>query len=79
MSRENVDAVRRSLEAVPRGEFDAALAAMADDVVWDDSYSPGGGVYRGLAGVRAATRSIFGTGAPGTYDLVVHEYVDAGD
>jgi hypothetical protein len=67
VSRENAESVRRSLEAVPRRDYDAALAPMAEDVVWDDSYTPGGGVHRGLDGVRAATRSFFGTWDPGTY------------
>jgi ketosteroid isomerase-like protein len=79
VSRENAEAVRKSLEAVPRRDFDAALAPMAEDVVWDDSYTQGGGVHRGRHGVRAATRSFFGSWDPGTYDLVVHECVDAGD
>ncbi len=79
MSPENAAAVRRSLEAVLRGDFEAALAPMADDVVWDDSYRPGGGVHQGHDGVRDANGSFFGTWRPGTYSLVVHEYVEAGD
>jgi ketosteroid isomerase-like protein len=79
VSRENAEAVRKSLEAVSRRDFDEAIAPMAEDVVWDDSYSPGGGIHRGLDGVRAATRSFFGSWAPGTYDIVVHECLDAGD
>jgi ketosteroid isomerase-like protein len=79
LSRQNVEAVRRSLEAVTRRDYHAALAPMDEDVVWDDSFSPGGGVHRGWDGVRAATASFFGSWEPGTYDLAIEEYVDAGD
>jgi ketosteroid isomerase-like protein len=64
---------------VRRSAFEEALAPMAHDVVWDDSYTPGGAVRHGHDGVRAGTSSWFGTWVKGTYDLVVDEYVDAGD
>jgi ketosteroid isomerase-like protein len=77
MSQENVDAVRRSHAAFKSGDFEATLAPMADDVVWDDTYFAGGSVYRGWEGVRACTRSWFGTWED--YEVVFDEYVDLGD
>ena len=55
------------------------MAVMSDDVVWDDSYSPGGGVYRGRDGVRTDTRRWLGTWEPGSHSLAFHEYLDLGD
>jgi ketosteroid isomerase-like protein len=77
MSRENVESVRRSHEAFSRGDYEATLAPMADDVVWDDSWFAGGSVYRGWDGVRACTSSWLGTWDD--YKLTIYEYVDVGD
>ncbi len=49
------DQVRRSYEAFNRDDLDAALAMMADDIVWHQAEGlPHGGVYHGLAAVRKA-------------------------
>jgi len=46
--------VRSSYEAFGRGDLDGALAMMADDIVWHQAQGlPHGGVYHGLAAVRA--------------------------
>jgi ketosteroid isomerase-like protein len=51
----SVEAVRSSYEAFARGDLDGALAMMDDDIVWHQAQGlPHGGVYEGLAAVRAA-------------------------
>jgi len=53
MSAENVDVVRRSLEAFARGDFETAFASHSDDVEWVPSADePDVSTYRGLAGVH---------------------------
>ena len=50
-----VEAVRSSYEAFARQDLDAALAMMDDDIVWHQAQGlPHGGVYHGMASVRAA-------------------------
>ncbi len=50
----SVEAVRSSYEAFDRGDLDGALAMMDDDIVWHQAQGlPHGGVYHGLATVRA--------------------------
>jgi ketosteroid isomerase-like protein len=52
---ENLAAVRSSYEAFSRGDLDGALAMMDDDIVWHQAEGLAhGGVYHGLAAVRAA-------------------------
>jgi ketosteroid isomerase-like protein len=54
MSQENVEIVRRALEAFSRGDLDATVQANDPDIEVDWSKSNGveAGVYRGLAQVR---------------------------
>jgi uncharacterized protein len=53
----NVGAVRRSYEAFARGDLDAVVADMHEEIEWHQAQGlPHGGFYRGLAEVR---RSIF--------------------
>jgi ketosteroid isomerase-like protein len=50
----SVEAVRRSYEAFARHDLDRALAMMDEDIVWHQAQGlPHGGVYHGLAEVRA--------------------------
>jgi ketosteroid isomerase-like protein len=51
MSDDPVEVVRRTHAAFLRGDYENALAAMAEDVVWDDSWFPTGGVWHGHEGV----------------------------
>jgi uncharacterized protein len=52
---ENLAAVRSSYEAFSRGDLDGALAMMDDAIVWYQAEGLAhGGVYHGLAAVRAA-------------------------
>ncbi len=51
----SVAAVRDSYEAFGRGDLDAALAMMDEEIEWHQAQGlPHGGLYRGLAAVRAA-------------------------
>ncbi len=51
----NVDIARSSYEAFGRGDLDGALAMMDEQIEWRQAQGlPHGGVYHGLAAVRAA-------------------------
>jgi len=53
--RDNVERARRAYEAFARGNLEAALADMDEDIEWHQAQGlPHGGVYRGLAAVRKA-------------------------
>jgi len=51
MSEENVEIVRRMHEAYFRGDFENAMSAFAEDVVWQDQH----GTYHGHEGVARST------------------------
>src|SRR5262245_29387339 len=55
MSQENVALVRKAIDAVNRRDFDALLAFLSPDVVWEalEGVSGIGELYRGRAEVRA--------------------------
>ena len=54
-SERNLAAARSSYEAFGRGDLDGALAMMDDAIVWHQAQGlPHGGIYHGLAAVRAA-------------------------
>jgi uncharacterized protein len=80
MSQENVEVVRRLLEAWRRGEGRATLDALAPDVEWDatESTVPGlAGIYRGHAGVAEFWRQWLA--AWETIDVLRYELLDAPD
>ena len=52
MSQENVEVVRRIIEAAQRGAWDTAIGGYDEAVVLDQSRMPGGGIYYGHQGVR---------------------------
>src|SRR6266536_6341887 len=79
MSEENVELVRRSVEAFWRGDIDAFLEEVGDDVEVDFSRARGPyrGVYRGREGARelfAAFWDVFSSIRP-----LSTEYIDVGD
>jgi ketosteroid isomerase-like protein len=77
MSEQNVEVVRRIVEAAQRGDWDAAMAEYDEAVVLDQSRMPGGGIYYGHEGVRD-----FYVGWVGTWDdfrIKLERVVDAGD
>jgi ketosteroid isomerase-like protein len=54
VSEENVKRVRKGLEAFNRGDLDAALAGIGEDVEWHVLQQlPDAQVYRGPAGIRS--------------------------
>jgi ketosteroid isomerase-like protein len=62
MSQENVETLRRALEAFNRGDVDAALEALDAEVEWYPAVQPMLGertVYRGHQGVRDLFRELF--------------------
>ena len=74
MSQENVEAARRTMEAYRRGDYDAAAAYLAPDVVWSV------GQERPAHG-RAAVREMWKRWDDewDELDTVIEEAIDAGD
>jgi uncharacterized protein len=77
MSEENVEVVRRMLEAYALGDNEAALAAFDPDVVFDQSIRPDGGIFHGRDGLAEAMRTWTGTFE--NWRLEVEKIIDAGD
>ena len=51
----NAELARRSYDAFERGDLDAVVGDMHEEIVWEQAQGlPHGGVYRGLAEVRRA-------------------------
>lgn len=63
MSQENVEIVRRGIDAYNRGDLDAILESWAPDAVLDWSNSRGveAGVFRGHGEIRAYMQRFLGT------------------
>src|SRR4051812_16035496 len=79
MSQENVEIVRASLDAWNRGDWDAALAAAAPDLVFDNSGTAG--EWRGVHRGRDQVKRMFAAFVEpwGSVRTEVEEYIDAGD
>ena len=77
MSRENVEIVRRHMQAYLSGDNDAALAAYDPEVEFDATLRPEGQVYRGREGVAEAMRTW--TGAWEGWKVDIEEIIDAGE
>jgi ketosteroid isomerase-like protein len=77
MSEENVEIVRRQLDAYVRGDSETALAAYDPEVEFDVSIRPEGRVYQGLEGLVEAIRTWSGTWED--YRVEIEEIIDAGD
>jgi ketosteroid isomerase-like protein len=82
MSEENVDLVRRGIEAINRGDIEAALA-LADPLP-EFEWVPSGvlipdlaSVQRGSEGMRRVVEVFFG--AFDAAHIEVHDLIDAGD
>src|SRR6266480_4651599 len=74
MSRENVEVVRRALEASTRRDNEATFALYDPEV---EIYGQvDGAVYRGLTGVRVFFRDWFAAWSELSYDA--EEWIDAG-
>ena len=62
MSEENVDAIRRAVDAANRGDPESAFDLLDENVVWEPRRAGIEGAYRGLEGLRkfwADTRENF--------------------
>ena len=79
MSQENVKIVRRAVEAIHRGDLDAALEAFDSEVEWEETASlgPDAQTYRGIAAVREAVGSWLGMW--NDYEVVAQRIVAADD
>ncbi len=79
MSEENVELVKRSVEAYRRGDIDAFLEGVGDDVEFDFSgvRGPYRGIYRGREGARAILTTFMEAWESITW--LSTEYIDAGE
>jgi ketosteroid isomerase-like protein len=75
MSEENVEIVRRHIDAYGSGDYDAALAAYHPEVVCDATVRPEGRIYRGREGVAEAIRVWAGTWDEWRWEI--EELIDA--
>jgi ketosteroid isomerase-like protein len=80
VSADTLAAVRRSYEAFSRGDLDGALSMMDEDIVWHQAQGlPHGGVYEGLATVRAAVFDPIDEQWWEGFDAVPSEVLDGDD
>ena len=78
MSQENVEIVRRTVDAYRSGDIDAGLAAYDPDVEFDvSSARPEGGVFHGHEGVEEGIQAWVARWAEWRFE--VEEIIDAGD
>ena len=78
MSKQNVEAVRRSWEAFNGGDLDGFFAGTADDIEFvEDPAFPEGGVYRGRDQIRAYLASF--QEAMADHRFEIEELRDLGD
>jgi ketosteroid isomerase-like protein len=78
MSQENVEIVRRTVDAYASGDIEAALLAYDPDVEFDVSTArPEGGVFHGPRGVEEGVQAWVGRWAE--YRFEVEDIIDAGD
>ena len=77
MSQENVEIVRRILDAYLAGDFQTALGRIDPEVEFDLSMRPDGKVYRGHDGIVEGLRTWTGTWED--YSLEITELIDAGE
>ena len=77
MSRQNIEVVRRIIEATQRGDWTAALSCYDEAVVLDQSRMPDAGVYHGHEGVREFYGRWFGAWTD--FRLVSERMLDSGE
>ena len=77
MSQENVEIVRASWAAYASGDYEASLAAYAENTVWDDTrYRPDGAVHLGHSALVEVVRTWRETWT--RYEIEIEEVLDAG-
>ncbi len=76
----NLDIVKRSYDSFARGDMDAVVADMADDIVWYQAQGLAhGGTYQGLAEVRANVFDPLDRDWWSEFTATPEEFLDAGD
>jgi uncharacterized protein len=76
----NREIVARSYDAFERGDLDAVVGDMDDEIVWEQAQGlPHGGVYHGLAEVRRAIFEPLHDEWWDEFHAVPGDVVDAGD
>jgi ketosteroid isomerase-like protein len=80
MSQENVEVIRKAVEAINRRDPDAFLALLHPDVEWEDSggYPGARGTYRGRGEVRELFEEVF-LEAWESFHVEVEEITEASD
>ena len=79
MSQENVEVVRRGLEAAARNDWNEVMASVDPSIEWVEmpSLGPDASTYTGMEELREAIISWMGMWSQ--YDAEVVRYADAGD
>ena len=72
-----MEIVRRVLDDYARGENESALDALHPEVVFDQTFRPEGGLFRGREAVAEGLRTW--TGAFEEWRQEIEEIIDAGD
>ena len=78
MSQENVEIVRRGVEAFGRADWEESVELMAPEVEWHDAPAlPGARLHRGREGVLARWRDM--AEALDDFTVEIEQLLDAGD
>jgi ketosteroid isomerase-like protein len=79
MSQENVELIRRGIEAYVAGDWETWLEGFDPEIEWIEmpSLGPDASTYRGIKEVRRAVESWIGMWTD--YKFEVRDYFDAGD
>ena len=76
----SITAARRSYEAFARGDLDAVLADMHEEIEWQQAQGlPHGGTYNGIASVRANVFDPLDRDWWSEFSAVPDDFLDAGD
>jgi ketosteroid isomerase-like protein len=81
MSEENVALARKAIDAINRSDFDALLAFLSPDVVWEalEGVTGIGELYRGRAEVREWIELMLENAEEGVVHIEVEQITDLGD
>jgi ketosteroid isomerase-like protein len=81
MSKENIDAILKAVEALNRRDADAFVAGVSPDVEWETNPEMVGlgGIYRGRAGVRDFFEHLFGLETWESIHVEVEEITELSD
>jgi uncharacterized protein len=76
----NVEAARRSYDAFERGDMEAVVADMAEEIEWEQAQGlPHGGRYSGLAAVRREVFEPLDRDWWDEFHALPEEFLDAGE